>query len=99
MLNKAWNWHKEKKKKNAAFFREDKFIEMQKYWLTQLETWVITKDKCDIEIDKLKLNYQQEQLHSDNKTWWEIAWDLLISTISWTVKSIFSMSWVGKNKK
>jgi hypothetical protein len=68
MLDKAWNWHKENKKKNAEFSREEQFIEMQRYWLTQLETRVITKDKCDIEIDKLKLNYQQEQLHSDKKT-------------------------------
>lgn len=72
---------------------------MQKYWLTQLETWVISKDKYDIEIDKLELNYQQEQLYSYKKTWWEIAWDLLVGSISATVKLIFSMSWVGKNKK
>ena len=72
---------------------------MQKYWLTQVKIWVISKDKYDIEIDKLELNYQQEQLHSDKKTWWEIAWDLLVGSISATVKLIFSMSWVGKNKK
>ena len=98
MLKNSWEWYKWNKKKNEVFSQENNFIEMKRYWLIQYDSWVISKDKCDIEIDKLTLNYQQEQLHSWQKSWWEIAWDLLVNTISWTVKWIFSMSGVGKKK-
>lgn len=72
---------------------------MKKYWFTQYELWLITKSEYDLEIDRLDLDLEEKQLNAWRKTPWEIAWDFLVSSVSATVKWIFSMSWVGKNRK
>ena len=99
MLDKVWSWHKNNQQTKQEFNDENNLIEGKRYWLNEFDEWRIDKDRYKIEVDKLELNFKQHKLHSWKPTKGEIAWDLLVKTISWTVSWIFKMSWVGKKNK